>query len=116
LTSHPHYLLTQRSLNQLVPHIWAVVAPGPDYYRAAVANQVNAEKRRLQSRSQASRDERRLERQYSRQVFQAEQIAFVLAALLESPACFDEPALVGSQEQGPSPRQEDAAQGENSHE
>ncbi|OHB64349.1 MAG: hypothetical protein A2Y77_00095 [Planctomycetes bacterium RBG_13_62_9] len=127
--SHRHYLLTQRSLAQLQPHVWAVAAPAPDYYRGALARQIEAEKHRLQAMSQASRDERGLEQQYSRQIWQAEQLAFLLAALLESPACFDEPLdrpmegnashcrdarFCVSPAQTPLP-QEDSAQGGSSH-
>jgi hypothetical protein len=111
-----HHLVAQRSLNQLQPYIWAAVAPGPDYYRAAVAAQIDSEKHRLQSRFQASTEEKRLERQYSRQVFQAEQIAFLLAALLESARCFDESAAGEPPEQITSPRQKESAQGATTHE
>lgn len=82
--SHPHYLLTQRSLNLLLSDVWAVAASPPDYYRTAMVNRTNAEKRLLQARSQASASERRLERERSRQYLQAEEIGFLLTALTET--------------------------------
>jgi hypothetical protein len=83
-------VLTQRSLGQLRPQIWAIVAPPPDYYRGAVAARVEAEKRRFQAGSQAWQQERRLEKEYSRQLWQTEQISFLLAALLETANSFQE--------------------------
>ena len=84
LTAHPHYLLTQRCLAQLLSQVWTVAAPPPDYYRTAATNLMNAEKRRVQARSQAYSQERRLERERSRQFLQTEQIGFLLSALMET--------------------------------
>jgi hypothetical protein len=50
LSQHPHYLLTQRSLAQLLSQVWAVAASPPDYYRAAAANLVAVHE--FQSRQQ----------------------------------------------------------------
>jgi len=77
---HPDYLLAQRSLAQLQAHIWAVGASPPDYYRSAVANQIDGHKRRFQSRIEAENQERRL----PRAILQTEQISFLLGALLET--------------------------------
>jgi hypothetical protein len=84
LTAHPHYLLTQRSLDQLLSQVWAIAVSPPEYYRTAATNRANAEKRLLQARSQAYSLERRLERERSRQFLQAEQIGFLLSALIET--------------------------------
>ncbi len=84
LTAHPHYLLTQRSLDQLLSQVWAVAASPPEYYRTAVANRANAQKRLLQAKSQAYNQERRLERERSRQFLQTEEIGFLLTALIET--------------------------------
>jgi len=77
---HPDYLLTHRSLAQLRPHIWALAAPPPESYRAAVANEIAAQKRRAESKAEARRRERRL----PIAVRQTEYISFLLAALLET--------------------------------
>jgi hypothetical protein len=82
--SHPHYLLTQRSLAQLLSQIWTIAASPPDYYRSAVANRTNAEKRLLEAKSRAYTLERRLERERSRQFLQTEEISFLLTALIET--------------------------------
>jgi len=108
INTRPHYLLTQRSLAQLQAQLWATVGPAPGYYRSAVASHIAAQKRRLQSRSQAWAEERRLEKERSRQFLQTEQIAFLLAALLESPQCFDEPPSAEAQENIP-PKQQDSS-------
>ena len=85
--SQHQYLLTQRSLAQLQAQIWAIVAPPPDYYRKALGNHMDAQRRRLQARSQARSQERRLEQE--RQVLQTEHLSFLLAALLEAPQSFE---------------------------
>jgi len=48
---------------------------------------MDAQKRRLQARSQARSQERRLEQE--RQVLQTEHLSFLLAALLETPQFFE---------------------------
>lgn len=78
--THPDYLLTRRSLEQLRPQIWASTARAPDYYRSAVANHIAAQKRRLELMSQA----RRKEMQIGNAVLQTEYVSFLLAALLET--------------------------------
>jgi hypothetical protein len=80
---HPNYLLARRSLEQLRPHIWAIAACAPDYYRSAVANHAAAQKRCRELRSQA----RRQEIQIGIEVLQTECLSFLLAALLETAEC-----------------------------
>jgi len=84
--AHPHYLLTQRSLAQLRAQIWAIVAPAPDYYRNAVVKDLEAQKQRVRSRSDARAQEQRL----GGAVVQTEYLSFLLAALLETPGSFPE--------------------------
>jgi hypothetical protein len=81
---HPHYLLTQRSLNQLLSQVWTVTVSPPDYCKAAMANRQDAERRLFRARSQALTLEKRLERERSSQVLQAEEIGFLLRALVET--------------------------------
>jgi hypothetical protein len=83
-TPHPHYLLTQRSLNQLLSRVWTVTTSPPEYYRTAVANREDAQKRLFRAKSQGLALERRLERERSSQVLQAEEIGFLLRALIET--------------------------------
>ncbi|MEN6428416.1 MAG: hypothetical protein ABFE13_23975 [Phycisphaerales bacterium] len=78
--THPDYLLAQRSLSQLRAQIWAVAIPPPDYYHTAVANDLEAQKRKLQMMSEARRQESRL----SNAVLQTEYLSFLLGALLET--------------------------------
>ncbi len=85
--SHPDYILTQRSLSLLRPQIWAVVAPSPDYYRAAVANALDAQKRKLQMTAEARSQESRL----GNAVLQTEYISFLLGALMETAREASEP-------------------------
>jgi len=92
LKEHPDYLLTQRSPAQLQSHIWAIVAVRPDYYRDAVANHINAQKRRFELTVEARNQERRL----PRAVLQAEQISFLLGALLETARSSTESSLAGA--------------------
>lgn len=115
LKDHPDYLLTQRSLAQLQAQLWARVGPAPDYYRSAVANHIKAQKDRFQSMSQAAADERRLEREYSGQIVKTEQIAFLLAALLESARCLDESSSSEVQENIPPSRADSIAEGDDAH-
>jgi hypothetical protein len=89
---HPDYLLTQRSLGQLRAHIWAVGAAAPDYYRSAVANHINAQKRRFELTVEARNQERRL----PRAVLQVEQISFLLGALLETARSSTESSPAGA--------------------
>jgi len=114
--THPHYLLTQRSLTRLLPHIWAIVAAAPDYYRSAIGNWINAEKRRYQSRRKAKSDERRLEKQLSRKLLQTEHISFLLTALLETPRCFEESVSISAQEEITLEQQDRTAKGGGAYE
>jgi len=82
--NHPDYILAQQSLPQLGPHTCTIVAPSPDYYCAAIANEVDSQTRRLQAWSQARTQEAHL----SNAMSQTEYISFLLGALLETPACF----------------------------
>jgi hypothetical protein len=93
--AHPHYLLTQRSLAQLRPHIWALVAPAPDYYRRTVDNELDTLKRRFRSTVEAGNEERRL----AREILQTEYISFLLGALLETPDCFEGKGTMSRAEQ-----------------
>jgi hypothetical protein len=77
----PDYLLAQRSLAQLRAQLWTVVTVVPDYYRAAVANATDWQRRHSRARLQA----RNQEEGPQRTVLQAEYIGFLLAALLETP-------------------------------
>jgi hypothetical protein len=112
---HPDYLLARRSLSLLHGPIWDTVGAPPEYYRAAVANHIDAQKRRVQSRAEASAAERRLEREYSRQIFQTEQIAFLMGALLESPPCFEETSLGKAGENTLPDAASSATEGGNAH-
>ncbi len=77
---HPDYLLTQRSLGQLRGQLWAIVAPAPEFYRIAAAKDMEAQRKRLRSRSDARVQEQRL----GGALVQTEYISFLLAALLET--------------------------------
>lgn len=108
---HPDYLLTQRSLGQLQPHIWGVGTAAPDYYRSAVANHIDAQKRRFQSRIEARNEERRL----PRAVLQAEQISFLLAALLETARSSNESSPGGVDGNTAPTGADSAAEGDNAY-
>ena len=107
----PDYLLTQRSLGQLQGHIWAVGAAARDYYRSAVANHINAQKRRFQSRIEAGNQERRL----PRPVLQTEQISFLLAALLETAGSSNESSSADVDGNTAPPQAESTAEGDNAY-
>jgi hypothetical protein len=94
---HSHYLLAQRSLGELMVSIWRVVAPAPDYYVSALRSRDETLKRRQQSIRNAWSAEKRLQNVNSGQILQAEQISFLLAALLESPQCFEASGGVATQ-------------------
>lgn len=110
--THPHYVLTQRSLSWLLPHIWAIVAPAPDYYRSTLKNSIDAFKRRLQSRRKTRSNQRRLEKKLR----QTEHISFLLAALLETPRCFEESASIMAQEENPLEQQNRTTKGGGAYE
>lgn len=116
LDGHPHYLLTERSLAQWLSHIGAIVAPPPEYYRSAVGNHIDAQRRQFQSRSQARREERRLQRERSGQVLQTEYISFLLAALLETPQSLQGPLSIRAQEETPLAQQDSTAKGGDAYE
>lgn len=108
---HPHYLLTQRSLTQLTASIRPIFAPAPEYYIEAL-NQRNEEQRRLQQANvSALNNEKHLQKSHSRQTLQAEQISFLLKALLESPSCFDGFVSVNMQERQNSNHQKTTEKG-----
>ncbi len=77
-------LLAQRSLAQLLGQVWSVGSSPPDYYRAALRNRLDTQRRAVLSQAGAAQAERALERRYARQLAQTEQISFLLAALLET--------------------------------
>lgn len=83
--THPGYLLTQHSLIQLQSQVWPIVAPAPDYCLAAATADVDAMKRNMQLAAEA----RSRELQLKPAVRQTECLAFLLASLLETPACFE---------------------------
>ena len=91
LSVHPDYLLTQRSLKQWLGVVWFVVAHPPDYYRRALQNQTEAQRKRRQLISQGRAAGGRLRRDRSRQLYQTEYLSFLLAVLLESPSCLQAP-------------------------
>lgn len=80
VNTHPDYLLTQRSLDQLRGQTWSLIAASPDYYRGAVAKDVAARKQRVQLQSETHAQEARL----GVAVWQTEYVSFLLAALLET--------------------------------
>ena len=85
LTEHPHYLLTQRSLAQLLGCVWRTVAHPPDYHAQAIQKQREEQRRRRQTISVARAQENRLVSRRFRQLPQAECLGFLLAVLMESP-------------------------------
>lgn len=84
----PDYLLARRSLAQLRGQLWAVVAVTPDYYRAAAARATDWQKRRSEARLEA----RNREDGPERTIVQAEYLAFLWAALLETAEILEEGA------------------------
>jgi len=88
--THPHYLLTQKCLAQLLTHIRSIVALPPEYYRRALKNRIDVRIRHQKLKVKARTQERRLENERSRQLQQTEYISFLLAALLETPQCFED--------------------------
>jgi hypothetical protein len=84
-----HYQLTKKSLSQLLGLVWMIVPQRPHYYLAAMENQTKELKRRQQSNLDAHSNQRRLEKERSRQLLQVEHISFLFNVLLETPLCFD---------------------------
>jgi hypothetical protein len=84
--THPDYLLTQRSLEQLRGQVWSLIGVFPDYYRDVVAKEIAAQKRRLQ----AENDSRAQEGRLGVAVWQTEYLSFLLATLLETAESFPE--------------------------
>jgi len=82
--THPHYLLTQRSLEQWLTHIQAMAVVSPDYYRDALRRRTEAERRRRQLLSLAWKAEKYLEREHAGQFLQTEYLSFLLTALVET--------------------------------
>ena len=110
------YQLTKESLSQLLGLVWKVVPQRPDYYLEAMENQTKALKQRLQSRREARGNQRRLEKERSRQLLQVEHIGFLLAALLETPLCPEESPSIITQEQRPLEQQDKTAKGGGAYE
>jgi hypothetical protein len=108
---HPHYILTQRSLNQLTATIWPTVAHAPEYYIEVLDRRKEELKRRQKANITALSHEKHLQKSRSRQTLQAEQISFLLAALLESPSCFDGFVSVNLQERQNSNHQKTTEKG-----
>jgi hypothetical protein len=94
---HPHYLLAQRSLSQLRLHLWTMGFPTPEYYRQAVAERVEAQKRGLQSIFEGENRERRL----PEGVLRTECVTFLLAAVLETARSPDEPLPIEPRGESP---------------
>lgn len=80
IESHPDYLLTERSLAQLQAHVGAFTVSPPEYYCTAIADEIEAQKRRLEAISEARRQDYRV----PLAVRQTEYLSFLLAALLET--------------------------------
>ncbi|MBC8216861.1 MAG: hypothetical protein H8E73_00195 [Planctomycetes bacterium] len=110
------YDLTKESLSQLLGLVWMVVPQRPDYYLAAMDNQIKALKRRVQVKRQARSDQQRLEKTRSRQLLQTEHISFLLAALLETPQCLEGVPPVVTQEKNPLEQQDKPARGGDAYE
>ncbi len=113
---HPHYLLTQRSLIQLTASIWPIIAPAPEHYLNALRRRNETLKRRQQANVIALRNEKHLQKSRSRQIQQAEQISFLLKALLESPPCFDGSVSMRTQEKSTSEQHNRTAKGGDAYE
>ena len=105
------YQLTKESLSQLLGLVWMIVPQRPDYYLNAIDNQNKALKLRFQLNSQARINHQRLEKERSRQLLQTEHISFMLAALLETPRCFDGSVSISTQDLISSDKQEKPAKG-----
>lgn len=88
-----HGLFTQKCLNQLLAQTLSIVTHTPDYYRTALANQIEARKQWDQMMSGTRRLERGLQQKYSGQLPQTEYLGFLLVALLETPQCLEESQL-----------------------
>ncbi|MCX5645281.1 MAG: hypothetical protein NTZ17_11460 [Phycisphaerae bacterium] len=78
--THPDYVLTERSLDQLRGQVWSLIPAPPEYYRNAVAQEIAAQRQRLQAQAEARTQEGRL----GVAVWQTEYLSFLLAALLET--------------------------------
>ncbi len=110
------YDLTKESLSQLLGLVWKVVPQRPDYYLAAMDNQIKALKRRVQVKRQARSDQQRLEKTRSRQLLQTEHISFLLVALLETPQCLEGAPPVVIQERDTLEQKEKSAKGGGAYE
>lgn len=111
-----HYQLTKKSLSQLLGLVWMVIPQRPDYYIKALENRNKALKQRLHSKRDARGDQRRLEKERSRQLLQVEHISFLLAALLETPLCLEDDQSIVMQEQRPLEQQDKTAKGGGAYE
>jgi hypothetical protein len=67
-------------LEQLRGQLWRLIPAFPDYYRNAVAREIDARKQRLRARADARSQEDRL----GMGVLQTEYLSFLLTALLET--------------------------------
>jgi hypothetical protein len=83
------YELTKESLSQLLGLVWTIVPERPEYYLNALENRNKALKHRIQSKRMARSDQRRMQKERSRQLLQTEHISFMLSALLETQLCFE---------------------------
>ncbi len=110
------YKLTKESLSQLLGLVWKVVPQRPDYYLEALENRSKVLKRRQQSKHNAHSNQRRLEKERSRQLLQVEHISFLMACLLETPRCFGEAPSNITQVQIPLGQQDKTAKGGGAYE
>jgi len=111
-----HYQLTKKSLSQLLGLVWKVVPQRPDYYLAAMENQIKALKSRQQSKSKARSDQHRLEKERSKQLLQVEHISFLLSCLLETPLCLEGAPSLITHEQRPLEQQDKTVKGGGAYE
>jgi len=109
------YELTKESLSQLLAQVWMVFPQRPDYYVEALNNRTRALKRHQQLRREARSEQRRLEKERSRQLLQVEHISFLFVSLLETPLCFDKAQSI-MQGQRPLERQIESAKGGGAYE
>jgi len=78
--AHPDYLLAQRSLDLWQMHVWALVTTEPEYCGVAAANDMKAQRQRLEAMSEARARELRVDNA----TLQTEYLSFLLGALLET--------------------------------
>jgi hypothetical protein len=59
IRTHPDYLLARRSLDQWQSQVWMLAGAAPEYYRTAMADDLKAEKERLETTARVRRQESR---------------------------------------------------------